>query len=90
LASEEHCTPLPTSGARKKFCDAIVDGGALAKNGKPSTGTLAWSETHSDSREIGCENASGLSNSAYSWAQVGSGTGAIGVKNALRLRNASV
>jgi hypothetical protein len=88
-ASVVQAVSFPTSGARMKFCDAIVFGGEVAKKGSPLTGTAAESDTHSDSMSIGWVYVSGPSNWIQPCAQVGVGTGAIGLKNAARSLNAS-
>jgi hypothetical protein len=49
----EHATTAPTSGARKKFCEATVTGGC-EKNASPSVGAFADNATNSDCHWIGC------------------------------------
>jgi len=59
----EQAVTWPTSGARKKFCEATVAGGAPeVMKARPLMGAAAVSETHSDCSRIGAWYASGPKN----------------------------
>jgi hypothetical protein len=51
---DEQAVTCPTSGARKKFCEATVAGGAPAvMKARPLMGAAAVRETHSDCNRMG-------------------------------------